>query len=142
MVLLDRYGYVFRSLDAFDESIQCYSGFEHLALDRIAPYDQATGAVGLVIAAMDEDADKMRHIVQIRELAFEPWAVLHRNLVGSGGDSSLGIFLRRTLASDSLGGIWAGRWKVADNILDGIAEVFPVDIEPADGVGRPFKNAF
>ncbi len=96
----------------------------------------------LIVAAVDENAYEMLYVVEIRELPFESWAVLHRDLVGPGWDGGLGIDLLLASTRDASRSVRAGSRQFPDHILDRVAEIHPVDVEFADGVAVALEDAF
>ncbi len=112
------------------------------AFDSVPPHNQTTGAMALIVAAVDENADEVWHIVEVWELPFEPGAVLHRYLVGPGWDGGLGIDLLLTGTRDASRSVRAGGRQVTDCIFDSVASVHPVDVKFSDGVTVALEDAF
>ena len=98
--------------------------------------------MSLVIPGMYQDADKMRHIVQVWERPFETGAVLHCDLVDPRRDCRFGVNLFFAFTGVSLKSIGAGRRKPTDGVLDGVAKVHAIDAEFADSVLIAAENAF
>ena len=132
--LYDFDGYGFRITDTDDQLIERRSRLQHLTLDLVSANDDATCTVPLIVPVVDENAEEVRYVMEIRELPLEPWVVLHRHLVGSGRDGGLGVHFLRTGARHASRGIGAHGRQITHPILDRVREVHPVDVEFADGV--------
>ena len=72
-------------------SLQGRARVEDFALDPIPAHDKAAGRVVGRVAAVDQDAQKVRHVVQVRQSPFEARAVLHGQPIASRGDCRAGI---------------------------------------------------
>lgn len=134
------YGYGFFAPDFCDERLQCRTRVEDLAFDLIFAHKDAAGRVIGRIARMNQDAQKMRHVVQVWKHAPETQAVRHRDFVCSGGDGRAGVDLFATGAGFTLRCIGASWRKIAYRIFERIAKIRSIDREFAYGVVRAFED--
>ena len=135
-------GQVLLGADDFEQSIERRFRLQNLAFDLVSANDYTSGAVSLVVAAVDENAYEMLYVVEVWELSLEPWTVLHRYLVGPCGDGGFGIDLLLAGTRDTSRSVRAGGRQFPNHILDGVTEIHTIDVEFADGVGRTFEDAF
>ena len=95
---------------------------------------------------MDQDAVELRHIEQPRQVAvaefvLRPILILRgldfqRDVVCPVGDSGCGIHFLFAIVEPPV------FVQVSHGIFDGVADLLPVDVEPADGIGRLQCDAF
>ena len=73
--------------------MECSTGFQNFSLDRILSHDDTAGGIDFGIAGMDQDAEEMRHIMQIWHFLLVPGTVLKSDFISPGRNGSLGIDL-------------------------------------------------
>ena len=138
--LCDLYGYIVLSFDSGDELLQGRARVEDFALDPIPAHDKAAGRVVGRVAAVDQDAQKVRHVVQVRRWPCEARAVLHGQPIASRGDCRAGIDFPFTPAGGAARRIGTRDRQFANRVFERIAEIRSVDMETADRIVRPLEN--
>lgn len=116
-------------------------GFQNFSLDRILSHDDTAGGIDFGIAGMDQDAEEMRHIMQIWHFLLVPGTVLKSDFISPGRNGSLGIDLFLAGTGTAARSIRTGCRKFPHGIFDGITEKFAVDGQVTYGIGLTFEFA-
>lgn len=91
---------------------------------------------------MDQDAEEMRDVVQVRHPVFEPWTVFERDSVLPGRNGCPGVDLFLAGAGTAARSIGAGCREFPYGVLNGVTEKFAVYAKVTDGVGRTFEFSY
>ena len=121
--------------------LECSTGFQNFSLDRILSHDDTAGGIDFGIAGMDQDAEEMRHIMQIWHFLLVPGTVLKSDFISPGRNGSLGIDLFLAGTGTAARSIRTGCRKFPHGIFDGITEKFAVDGQVTYGIGLTFEFA-
>ena len=99
--------------------MECSTGFQNFSLDRILSHDDTAGGIDFGIAGMDQDAEEMRHIMQIWHFLLVPGTVLKSDFISPGRNGSLGIdlFLAGTGTAARVSGQVAGSSLTASSMV-------------------------
>lgn len=74
--------------------LECSTGFQNFSLDRILSHDDTAGRNSTsVLPEWIQDAEEMRHIMQIWHFLLVPGTVLKSDFISPGRNGSLGIDL-------------------------------------------------
>jgi hypothetical protein BACCOPRO_02027 len=90
---------------------------------------------------MNQDAEEMGHIVQIRHLFLVLGAVLKSDFVCSSGNGSSGIDLFLTSTRTAIRGIGASCRKFSYGVFDGVTKKIAIDGQVAYCIGRTSEFA-
>ena len=137
--LHDLNGYLFLLFEQGVQPPEGRAGVQHLALDRVLADDDATHRIRFRVPCMNQDAEEMRHVVQVGHPSLESRAVLERDSVRPGGNRGLLANLFLAGAGAPTRGIRTGCREFPHGVLDGVTEKFAVHGKVADGVSRPLE---
>lgn len=134
-------GYVFLFLEQGVQPLERRPRIQHLALDRILADKDAAGGILFRVAGMDQDAEEMRYVMQVRHPPFVFGAVFECNLIRAGRDGCLGVDLFPAGAGTAARGVRTCCRKFPYGILDRVTEKFAADGQVSYGIGHAFELA-